>query len=98
MASDNTTAPSPGFRTLPWLWYGALAALLAGTLSAASSALDLVLGDRDGFTLSAGLMLASVVPLIVVLVAFLSLADATHDGSLVNLKGERRPNSLRKSS
>jgi hypothetical protein len=98
MTTDITLARPPRPPALPWLGYGAIAALLAGGLSAASSSLEFAWGEGKGFTLSAGLLLASAAPLIVVLVAFLSLADATHEGPLVNLKDERKPNPLRKSS
>lgn len=82
-----------------WLLYGAAAALAAGALSAGASGLELAYGEGSGlFTVANALVLASAAPLAVVLIALLALADATRGGAVVDDKGERRPDALRKSS
>jgi hypothetical protein len=91
-------APEPQARAraaLPWLDIGAIAAVCAGALAAASSAID---RGGDGARVAASVLAAATAPMAVVLVAFLYLADATHEGPLIGAKGNRRPNGLRRSS
>lgn len=66
--------PTTDLRGL--LLSAAVAALAAGVLSGAGSALDATRGEASGFTLATALILLAVAPQVVVLIALVRLADA----------------------
>jgi hypothetical protein len=69
---DQTASNDAGLSR--YLVRGALAALVAGGLSAAGSAIELMRESTTGFTLSTAIMLVAILPQIIVLLTFLRLA------------------------
>jgi hypothetical protein len=87
--------PSPAFAR--WLLWGAVAALLVGCLNAGSALVDLLRGPSKGFALFDALLLAAIVPEIVVLAAFLRLANESQKQA-ARLDAENRSRSLKYSA
>ena len=83
--TDEAMAPAQvDIRSL--LIWGAVAAIVAGGLSASASVIDAVRGDESQFTVTTALMLLSIVPQTVVFIAFVQMTQAIDAVALSTLR------------
>jgi hypothetical protein len=87
--------PSPALAR--WLLWGAVAAVLVGCLNAGSAVVDLLRGPSKGFALFDVLLLAAIVPEVLVLAAFVGLANESQKQA-ARLDVENKSRALRYSA